>query len=75
MPCTCRPLAVVMALWLGAALGGLVGVCLAVPVVGMLQVTHRHWREYRDIEALVAEVGARRAAAAAAPAPPVDSTE
>ena len=45
--------AVVIALWAGAALGGVVGVCLAVPVVGVLQVTLRHWREYRDIEALV----------------------
>jgi predicted PurR-regulated permease PerM len=50
-----HPLAVVFALWAGAALGGLVGVCLAVPIVGMLQVTIRHWREYRDIEALVEE--------------------
>jgi predicted PurR-regulated permease PerM len=64
------PLAVVVALWLGAALGGLVGVCLAVPLVGMLQVTHRHWREYRDIEALVAEVSAQRAGATAGPPPP-----
>jgi hypothetical protein len=24
-----------------------------VPTVGAVQVTHRHWREYRDIEALV----------------------
>jgi len=50
-----HPLAVVLALWVGAAIGGLVGVCLAVPIVGMLQVTVRHWREYRDIEALVEE--------------------
>ncbi|MGH9346383.1 MAG: AI-2E family transporter [Vicinamibacterales bacterium] len=50
-----HPLAVVLALWAGAALGGLVGVCLAVPVVGVLQVTLRHWREYRDIEDLVEE--------------------
>jgi predicted PurR-regulated permease PerM len=50
-----HPLAVVLALWAGAALGGLVGVCLAIPVVGVLQVTVRHWREYRDIEALVEE--------------------
>ena len=53
-----HPLAVVLAIWAGAALGGLVGVCLAVPVVGTLQVTRRHWREYRDIEALVATAGA-----------------
>jgi predicted PurR-regulated permease PerM len=50
-----HPLAVVFALWAGAALGGLIGVCLAVPVVGVLRVTIRHWREYRDIELLVEE--------------------
>jgi predicted PurR-regulated permease PerM len=57
-----HPLAVVFALWLGAALGGLVGVCLAIPVVGMLQVTRRHYREYRDIEALVEETIRRNSA-------------
>ena len=41
--------------------GGLVGVCLAVPLVGTLQVTRRHFREYRDIEALVADAGTRDA--------------
>jgi predicted PurR-regulated permease PerM len=57
-----HPLAVVFALWAGAALGGLVGVCLAVPVVGVLQVTYRHWREYRDIESLVEETLRRTSA-------------
>jgi predicted PurR-regulated permease PerM len=57
-----HPLAVVIALWAGAALGGLVGVCLAIPVVGMLQVTRRHYREYRDIEALVEETIRRNSA-------------
>lgn len=47
------PLAVVVALWAGAMLGGLVGIVLAVPLVGAVQVAHRHWREYRDIEQLV----------------------
>ena len=56
-----HPLAIVVALWAGAALGGLVGVCLAVPLVGIMQVTHRHWREYREIEALVADAGTRDA--------------
>ena len=50
-----HPLAVVLALWVGAALGGVVGVCLAVPIVGIAQVAHRHWREYREIEDLVRE--------------------
>jgi predicted PurR-regulated permease PerM len=53
-----HPLAVVLAIWVGAAVGGVVGVCLAIPVVGMMQVTRRHWREYRDIEALLAGTNA-----------------
>jgi predicted PurR-regulated permease PerM len=48
-----HPVAVVLALWAGAALGGLIGVCLAVPLVGVVQVTWRHWREYKEIEDLV----------------------
>jgi predicted PurR-regulated permease PerM len=54
-----HPLAVVVALWVGAALGGLVGVCLAIPIVGAVLVTWRHWREYRDIESLVDTAGDR----------------
>lgn len=57
-----HPLAVVLALWAGAAVGGVVGVCLAVPLVGFIKATHRHWREYREIEALVAAADARCAA-------------
>ena len=57
-----HPLAVVVALWIGAALGGLVGVCLAVPLVGVVQVAYRHWREYRDIEDLLADISRRNAA-------------
>jgi predicted PurR-regulated permease PerM len=52
-----HPLGVILALWFGAALGGVGGVCLAIPIVGMLQVANRHLREYRDIERLVAEAG------------------
>lgn len=48
-----HPVAVVLAIWVGAMVGGVVGVCLAVPTVGVLQVALRHWREYRDIERLV----------------------
>ena len=65
-----HPLAVVLALWIGAVVGGIVGVCLAVPLVGGVQVARRHWREYRDIETLVAEVTAQRAAAGAVPPQP-----
>lgn len=50
-----HPVAVVLALWAGAAIGGIVGVCLAIPIVGITQVAHRHWREYREIEDLVKE--------------------
>ncbi len=50
-----HPVAVVLALWAGAAVGGIVGVCLAVPIVGCTQVAHRHWREYREIEDLIKE--------------------
>ena len=57
-----HPVAVVLALWAGAAIGGLVGVCLAVPIVGVLQVTYRHWREYKDIEDLVEETLRQRPA-------------
>jgi predicted PurR-regulated permease PerM len=55
-----HPLAVVLALWAGAALGGVVGVCLAVPIVGIIKTLHRHWREFRDIETLVAQTHASR---------------
>lgn len=48
-----HPVGVVLAIWVGAMLGGVVGVCLAVPTVGVLQVAIRHWREYREIERLV----------------------
>ncbi|NOT25910.1 MAG: AI-2E family transporter [Acidobacteria bacterium] len=56
-----HPLAVVLAIWAGATLGGIIGVCLAVPIVGLIKAAHRHWREYRDIETLVAEESARSA--------------
>jgi predicted PurR-regulated permease PerM len=57
-----HPVAVVLALWVGAAAGGLVGVCLAIPLVGVLQVAYRHWREYREIESLVEDIIRRSAA-------------
>jgi predicted PurR-regulated permease PerM len=51
-----HPLGVVVALWIGAAVGGLIGVCLAIPLVGVVQVAYRHWREYRDIEDLLEDI-------------------
>ncbi len=58
-----HPLAVVLAIWAGAALGGVIGVCLAIPLVGALKAALRHWREYREIELLVASERERAAAA------------
>ena len=59
-----HPLGVVVAIWVGAALGGVVGVCLAIPLVGVLKAALRHWREYREIEQLIARNGERAPAAA-----------
>lgn len=52
-----HPVAVVVAIWIGALIGGIIGVCLAVPTVGILKATYRHVREYRAIEKLVREHG------------------
>lgn len=46
-------LAVILTIWIGAALAGAAGVILAIPVAGFLSVSWRHWREYREIERLV----------------------
>src|SRR5262249_19985624 len=45
--------AVILTIWIGAAVAGAGGVILAIPVAGFLSVSLRHWREYRDIEQLV----------------------
>ena len=45
--------AVILTIWIGAALAGAAGVILALPVAGFLSVSLRHWREYREIERLV----------------------
>ena len=45
--------AVILTIWIGAALAGASGVILALPVAGFLSVSLRHWREYRAIERLV----------------------
>ena len=50
-----HPVPVVLAIWLGAGIGGVVGVCLAVPTVGVLQVAWRHYREYLTVERLARE--------------------
>jgi len=51
--------AVILTIWIGAALAGAAGVILAIPVAGFLSVSLRHWREYREIERLVRAATAR----------------
>jgi len=46
-------LAVILTVWIGAVLAQAPGVILAIPVAGLLSVSVRHWREYREIEQLV----------------------
>jgi predicted PurR-regulated permease PerM len=45
--------AVILTIWIGAALAGAAGVIMAIPAAGFLSVSVRHWREYRDIERLI----------------------
>lgn len=47
-------LAVILTVWTGALLAGAAGVVIAIPVAGCLSVSLRHWREYREIERLLA---------------------
>lgn len=47
-------LAVILTVWAGAVVAGAPGVVIAIPVAGCLSVSMRHWREYREIERLVA---------------------
>lgn len=49
-----HPAAVVLAVWIGAQAGGIAGVFVALPVVGVMVTVARHWREYREIERLIA---------------------
>jgi predicted PurR-regulated permease PerM len=53
-------LAVILTIWIGAALAGAAGVILAIPVAGFLSVSWRHWREYREIERLVRRAAEQR---------------
>lgn len=59
-----HPAAVVVAILAGAHAGGIVGVLVAVPLVGLAAVAWRHWRDYRAIERLVREHARAREAAA-----------
>jgi predicted PurR-regulated permease PerM len=47
-------IAVIVTVWTGAVLAGAAGVVIAIPAAGFLSVSMRHWREYRDIERLIA---------------------
>ena len=47
-----HPLAVILAILCGAAVGGLMGVFLAIPAVAVLTVTYRHYQKHRAAEAL-----------------------
>ena len=47
-------LAVIVTVWTGAVLAGAAGVIIAIPAAGFLSVSMRHWREYREIERLLA---------------------
>ena len=49
--------AVILSVWVGAALNGAAGVVLAIPVAGFISVSLRHWREYRAFEHLVRTAG------------------
>lgn len=53
--------AVILTIWIGAAVAGAAGVILAIPVAGFISVSLRHWREFRDIERLVRQTPRRRA--------------
>jgi predicted PurR-regulated permease PerM len=65
-------LVVIPAIWCGAALAGVTGVILALPIAGFMSVSLRHWREYRDIERLVRDT-ARARESLVGFAPPIGS--
>lgn len=52
-----HPALVLLSVWIGAVLGGIVGVLAAVPVAGVLAVAIRQWRDYRALEELVRREG------------------
>jgi predicted PurR-regulated permease PerM len=47
-----HPLVVIMAILAGAEIGGLVGIFLSIPVVGLVIVFFSHYRSYREIQNL-----------------------
>ncbi len=49
-----HPLAIILAILCGAELGGLAGIFLSIPVVAIVSVAFRHWREHRAVDAALA---------------------
>ncbi|MEO8430246.1 MAG: AI-2E family transporter [Acidobacteriota bacterium] len=46
-----HPLAIILAILCGVELGGLAGIFLSIPVVAIVSVAFRHWREHRAEDA------------------------
>jgi hypothetical protein len=51
-----HPLAVILAILAGHELAGVAGIFLAIPVIAILTVSHRHWLEHRGSTGLVADI-------------------
>jgi hypothetical protein len=51
-----HPFAVIVAVLCGAALAGVPGIFLAIPIVAILSVGYRHWLEHTGSEGLVADL-------------------
>jgi len=70
-----RPLAVIVAIFIGAEAGGMLGVLAAIPLVGIGAVGLRHVREYWAIESLLRQHGRAQAALASASGTPTVPAE
>jgi predicted PurR-regulated permease PerM len=53
-----HPVLVILAVICGAELGGLTGVFLSVPVMALLLVCFRHWRDLKAVQLTAAEEAA-----------------
>ena len=51
-----HPLAVILAILAGHEMAGVTGIFLAIPVIAILTVTHRHWLEHRGGQGIVADI-------------------
>lgn len=70
-----HPLAVIVAIFIGAETGGMLGVLAAIPLVGIGAVALRHVREYWAIEKLLRQHGRAQATLAAARVTPPANSE